>query len=137
MIRRPPIFKRTDTLFPYTTLFRSAIVTPLKDRIESQILTHYPKSIDISRKITFQEARIAPEQHSAIEVDGLMKDLVEQVAFEARASEYIDQKSGVSARLPISDCRSEERRVGNECVSKCRTRWSQYHYKNRKTTYNE
>ena len=80
---------------------RGSIVTPLKDRIESQILTHYPKSIAISRKITFQEAKLTPEQR-LIEVDGLLKDLVEQVAFEARRSEFIDQKSGVSARLTIS-----------------------------------
>lgn len=80
---------------------RGSIVTPLKDRIESQILTHYPKSISISRKITFQEAKLTPEQ-KLIEADGLVKDLVEQVAFEARKSEFIDQKSGVSARLTIS-----------------------------------
>ncbi|WP_316812675.1 sigma 54-interacting transcriptional regulator [Pedobacter heparinus] len=81
---------------------RGSIVTPLKDRIESQILTHYPKTIAISRKITFQEAKISPEQSQNIEADGLIKDLVEQVAFEARRSEFIDQKSGVSARLTIS-----------------------------------
>jgi len=81
---------------------RGSIVTPLKDRIESQILTHYPRTIDISKKITFQEARLSPEQRSHIEVDGLLKDLIEQVAFEARKSEFIDQKSGVSARLTIS-----------------------------------
>ncbi|MGY4383705.1 magnesium chelatase subunit I [Pedobacter sp. UYP24] len=80
---------------------RGSIVTPLKDRIESQILTHYPKSINISRKITFQEAKLTGEQ-KLIEADGLVKDLVEQVAFEARQSEFIDQKSGVSARLTIS-----------------------------------
>ncbi len=80
---------------------RGSIVTPLKDRIESQILTHYPKSISISRKITFQEAKLTGEQ-KLIEADGLVKDLVEQVAFEARQSEFIDQKSGVSARLTIS-----------------------------------
>jgi magnesium chelatase subunit I len=80
---------------------RGSIVTPLKDRIESQILTHYPKTIGVSRKITFQEAKLTPEQR-LIEADGLVKDLVEQVAFEARKSEFIDQKSGVSARLTIS-----------------------------------
>jgi magnesium chelatase subunit I len=80
---------------------RGSIVTPLKDRIESQILTHYPKSIAISRKITFQEAKLTEDQ-KLIEADGLVKDLVEQVAFEARNSEFIDQKSGVSARLTIS-----------------------------------
>src|ERR1700754_2335114 len=81
---------------------RGSIVTPLKDRIESQILTHYPRSVEISRKITQQEALLAPEQKVAIEVDGLVKDMVEQIAFEARNSEYIDKKSGVSARLTIS-----------------------------------
>jgi magnesium chelatase subunit I len=74
----------------------------LKDRIESQILTHYPRSIDISRKITQQEARLTDSQRRSIEADGLVKDLVEQIAFEARDSEYIDKKSGVSARLTIS-----------------------------------
>jgi magnesium chelatase subunit I len=80
---------------------RGSIVTPLKDRIESQILTHYPKTIEISRKITFQEAKLTHEQR-LIEADGLVKDLIEQIAFEARKSEFIDQKSGVSARLTIS-----------------------------------
>ncbi|NRF38807.1 sigma 54-interacting transcriptional regulator [Pedobacter foliorum] len=81
---------------------RGSIVTPLKDRIESQILTHYPKTIEISRMITFQEAKLTEEQKANIEVDGLVKDLIEQVAFEARKSEFIDQKSGVSARLTIT-----------------------------------
>ncbi len=81
---------------------RGSIVTPLKDRIESQILTHYPRSVEVSRKITQQEALISPEQLLSIEADGLVKDLVEQIAFEARNSEYIDKKSGVSARLTIS-----------------------------------
>ncbi|QEK53003.1 AAA domain-containing protein [Pedobacter aquae] len=80
---------------------RGSIVTPLKDRIESQILTHYPKSVEISRKITQQEAALTDEQR-LIEADGLVKDLIEQIAFEARNSEYIDKKSGVSARLTIS-----------------------------------
>src|SRR5690606_14258700 len=81
---------------------RGSIVTPLKDRIESQILTHYPRSIEISRKITQQEARLTSQQRESIEADGLVKDLIEQIAFEARGSEYIDKKSGVSARLTIS-----------------------------------
>lgn len=81
---------------------RGSIVTPLKDRIESQILTHYPKTIEISRKITSQEALLSPDQQKNVEVHDLLKDLVEQIAFEARNSEYIDKKSGVSARLTIS-----------------------------------
>ncbi|TAF46321.1 MAG: magnesium chelatase [Sphingobacteriales bacterium] len=81
---------------------RGSIVTPLKDRIESQILTHYAKSIALSRKITQQEAQLTSHQKQHIEADGLVKDLIEQIAFEARNSEYIDKKSGVSARLTIT-----------------------------------
>src|SRR5471030_763469 len=84
----------------YTNL--GSIVTPLKDRIESQILTHYPRTIEVSRKITQQEASLTAEQRANIEVDSLLKNMVEQIAFEARNSEYIDKKSGVSARLTIS-----------------------------------
>ena len=81
---------------------RGSIVTPLKDRIDSQIITHYPKRIDIGKKITQQEAKLESEQQQAVQSFELVKDLVEQIAFEARESEYIDAKSGVSARLTIS-----------------------------------
>ncbi|XZF14030.1 magnesium chelatase [Chitinophagaceae bacterium MMS25-I14] len=81
---------------------RGSIVTPLKDRIESQIITHYPKTVEISRTITEQEASVLDEQLKHVEVPDLAKILVEQVAMEARKSEYVDQKSGVSARLTIS-----------------------------------
>lgn len=81
---------------------RGAIITPLKDRIQSQILTHYPKSIEQSMAITEQEAKLTDEQRSKVVVPELVQILVEQVAFEARESEFIDQKSGVSARLTIS-----------------------------------
>lgn len=100
-LRLPLDIQFVFTANPEDYTNRGSIVTPLKDRIESQILTHYPKSIEISRKITFQEAKLTPEQKE-IEADGLVKDLIEQIAFEARKSEYIDQKSGVSARLTIS-----------------------------------
>jgi len=101
-LRLPLDIQFVFTANPEDYTNRGSIVTPLKDRIESQILTHYPRSIEISRKITQQEALLSPEQKTAIEVDGLVKDLVEQIAFEARNSEYIDKKSGVSARLTIS-----------------------------------
>lgn len=101
-LRLPLDLQFVFTANPEDYTNRGAIVTPLKDRIESQILTHYPKTVEISRKITQQEARLTEEQRSAIEADGLVKDLVEQIAFEARDSEYIDKKSGVSARLTIS-----------------------------------
>lgn len=80
---------------------RGSIVTPLKDRIGSQILTHYPKSIEYSKQITQGEAKLSAQQKS-ITVPDLLRTLVEQVAVEARKSEYVDPKSGVSARLTIS-----------------------------------
>lgn len=81
---------------------RGSIITPLKDRIESQILTHYPKSIEIARTITQQEAALADEQKKQIKVSEMIQVLLEQVSFCARESELIDEKSGVSARLSIS-----------------------------------
>ncbi|RZA00445.1 MAG: magnesium chelatase, partial [Sphingobacteriaceae bacterium] len=101
-LRLPLDIQFVFTANPEDYTNRGSIVTPLKDRIESQILTHYPRSVEISRKITQQEARLTAEQKVSIEADGLVKDLVEQIAFEARNSEYIDKKSGVSARLTIS-----------------------------------
>jgi magnesium chelatase subunit I len=81
---------------------RGSIVTPLKDRIESQILTHYPKSMEAALSITAQEAAIHTEQEKAIEQSDLVARIIEQIAFEARQSEFVDQKSGVSARLTIA-----------------------------------
>jgi magnesium chelatase subunit I len=81
---------------------RGSIITPLKDRIQSQITTHYPSSIDVARKITAQEAKLSPEQRANIEVPELLSNLVEEIAFQARESEFVDKNSGVSARLTIS-----------------------------------
>jgi len=81
---------------------RGSIVTPLKDRIGSQILTHYPTDIETAKVITAQEANLGEDQTDLIEIPELAKDLLEQIVFEARESEYIDAKSGVSARLSIT-----------------------------------
>ncbi len=81
---------------------RGSIITPLKDRIQSQILTHYPKNIELSQEITMQEAKLSKEQKSRVKVSAFIAELIELIAFEARESEYVDQKSGVSARLTIS-----------------------------------
>ena len=81
---------------------RGSIVTPLKDRIGSQILTHYPHNRKIAKRITTQEAKIPKAQEAAIHVPELAKDLLEQIGFEARKSEYVDAKSGVSARMSIT-----------------------------------
>lgn len=96
-----------DVMFVFTAnpedyTNRGSIVTPLKDRIESQILTHYPKTIDTSLAITEQEADISAEQQQKVRMSDLVKRLIEQVSFEARESELVDKKSGVSARLTIS-----------------------------------
>jgi len=96
-----------DILFVFTAnpedyTNRGSIVTPLKDRIESQILTHYPKSLENALEITEQEAELDKDQKEKVKVSDLVKRLIEQVAFEARGSEFVDKKSGVSARLTIS-----------------------------------
>ena len=101
-VRLPLDIQFVFTANPEDYTNRGSIVTPLKDRIDSQILTHYPKSIGVSQQITEQESKFTPDQKKKINTNQLMKDLVEQIAFEARASEYIDPKSGVSARLTIS-----------------------------------
>ena len=81
---------------------RGSIVTPLKDRIGSQILTHYPETIAIARTITQQEAKLESSQTDVVYVPALAKDLLEQISFEARDSDFIDPKSGVSARMSIT-----------------------------------
>lgn len=101
-LRLPLDIQFVFTANPEDYTNRGSIVTPLKDRIESQIITHYPKEISISRTITQQEANILESQKKRVEVPDLVKDLIEQIAFEARESEFVDQKSGVSARLTIS-----------------------------------
>ena len=101
-VRLPLDIQFIFTANPEDYTNRGSIVTPLKDRIDSQILTHYPKSIEISKRITQQEANLTEEQKQKINPDEILLDLVEQIAFEARGSEYIDSKSGVSARLSIS-----------------------------------
>lgn len=80
---------------------RGSIVTPLKDRIGSQILTHYPKSIEVAKKITQHEI-IAEARNENIFVSETAKTLLEQIVFEARNSDYVDAKSGVSARMSIT-----------------------------------
>jgi len=101
-IRMPLDIQFVFTANPEDYTNRGSIVTPLKDRIDSQIITHYPKTLEIGKRITQQEARLKDIQRSSISVNEIAKDLIEQIAFEARKSEYVDSKSGVSARLTIS-----------------------------------
>jgi len=101
-IRLPLDLQFVFTANPEDYTNRGSIVTPLKDRIDSQIITHYPKTIEIGKRITEQEARLKEEQKKSVTVTEIAKDLIEQIAMEARKSEYVDAKSGVSARLTIS-----------------------------------
>jgi magnesium chelatase subunit I len=80
---------------------RGNLITPLKDRIDSQIITHYPKSLDDAIAITRQEAWVH-RNGQKVRIPSYISEIIEQVGFEARSSEFVDQKSGVSARLTIS-----------------------------------
>ncbi len=101
-VRMPLDMQFVFTANPEDYTNRGSIVTPLKDRIGSQILTHYPESIAVARTITHQEAKLDKSQMDAVYVPSLAKDLLEQISFEARESEFIDAKSGVSARMSIT-----------------------------------
>ena len=101
-LRMPLDMQFIFTANPEDYTNRGSIVTPLKDRIGSQILTHYPETIKIARTITEQEAKLDAAQSDLVYVPSLAKDLLEQISFEARESEFIDNKSGVSARLSIT-----------------------------------
>src|SRR5450432_2170762 len=84
-----------DILFVFTAnpedyTNRGSIVTPLKDRIGSQILTHYPKSIELSMQITKQEVKLSAQQNQSVEVGSLVATIIERIAFEARESEFVD-----------------------------------------------
>lgn len=101
-LRLPLDIQFVFTANPEDYTNRGSIVTPLKDRIDSQIITHYPADLNISKKITAQEAQLQEDQKQAVHILDEARNLVEQVAIEARQSEYVDPKSGVSARLTIS-----------------------------------
>ncbi|MFT5102798.1 MAG: magnesium chelatase subunit I [Candidatus Latescibacterota bacterium] len=101
-LRLPLDMQFVFTANPEDYTNRGSIVTPLKDRIGSQILTHYPDSILTARAITEQETAQASSEKSGVYVPELAKDILEQISFEARQSEFVDAKSGVSARLSIT-----------------------------------
>lgn len=78
---------------------RGSIITPLKDRIDSQIITHYPRTIETGIEITRQEAWVDRDGGLEVRIPQVFRELIEQIAFEARESDYVDQSSGVSARM--------------------------------------
>lgn len=101
-VRMPLDIQFVFTANPEDYTNRGSIVTPLKDRIGSQILTHYPENIQTAKEITKYESSLDERQNETVYVPELAKDLLEQINFEARESEYVDAKSGVSARMSIT-----------------------------------
>ncbi|MCB0601061.1 MAG: magnesium chelatase [Saprospiraceae bacterium] len=101
-VRLPLDLQFVFTANPEDYTNRGSIITPLKDRIESQILTHYPGTIEIAKQITSQEADIEPEVRKNVHIPDLMLNLLERISFAARDSELIDERSGVSARMSIT-----------------------------------
>jgi len=109
-----PVF----TANPEDYTSRGSIITPLRDRIASQILTHYPRTRAESMAITSQEAWIERGEGPALEVPGYLREMIDQAGIEARKNELVDQSSGVSARMTIAlyenVCSNAERRaLGN------------------------
>jgi magnesium chelatase subunit I len=101
-LRLPLDIQFVFTANPEDYTNRGSIVTPLKDRIGSQILTHYPDDIGTARAITLQEAEADMQQKDHVHVPDLALDILEEISFQARESEFIDAKSGVSARMSIT-----------------------------------
>ncbi len=106
-IRGFPVRLDLDVLLAFTAnpedyTNRGTIITPLKDRIDSQIMTHYPRTMDDAIRITEQESWISRDSGLELRIPHLIKQVVELITFEARKSEFVDQTSGVSARVSIS-----------------------------------
>lgn len=99
-IRLPLDVALVFTANPEDYTNRGNIITPLKDRIDAQILTHYPSRMEDAIRITSQEAW--KERDTPVHVAPLLEELVEHVAMEARESDFVDKASGVSARMGIS-----------------------------------
>jgi magnesium chelatase subunit I len=103
-VRLPLDVMLVFTANPEDYTARGKIITPLKDRIGAEIMTHYPESVEIGIDITKQEAWLDRETHGGlpIVVPDFMADIIERIAFLARADKRVDQRSGVSQRMPIS-----------------------------------
>jgi magnesium chelatase subunit I len=106
-IRGFPLRMPLDVLIVYSAnpeyyTNRGNIITPLKDRIDSQIITHYPQDRQAAMKITAQEAWTDRTSGIDLVLPDWYRELVEEVAFAARGSEFVNQASGVSARMSIS-----------------------------------
>lgn len=100
-VRMPMDMCMVFTANPEDYTKRGSIVTPLKDRIQAQILTHYPRSLEDGMAITAHESWVDRGSMPVV-IAEFLRRIVESVAFLARTSEFVDQSSGVSARLTIS-----------------------------------
>jgi magnesium chelatase subunit I len=85
---------------------RGKIITPLKDRIGAEIRTHYPSTVEEGIAITTQEAWTARDSGISVDVPDYLREVVEEIAFQAREDKRVDRRSGVSQRLPISTLES-------------------------------
>jgi magnesium chelatase subunit I len=108
-IKGYPVRLALDVLLCFTAnpedfTARGKIITPLKDRIGSEITTHYPEEVELGMAITRQEAWTARHAPGSppVRVPPLLSELVERVAFEARTDKRVDRRSGVSQRMPIT-----------------------------------
>jgi magnesium chelatase subunit I len=106
-IKGYPVRLALDVLLCFTAnpedyTARGKIITPLKDRIGSEIITHYPESVALGVSITRQEAWTKRDHGVEIRVPDLIEEVVERIAFEARDDKRIDKRSGVSQRMPIT-----------------------------------
>jgi magnesium chelatase subunit I len=106
-IKGYPIRMALDVLLVFTAnpedyTARGKIITPLKDRIGSEIRTHYPTTLEEGISITSQESWIDRESTRRVEIPAYVREIVEEVAFQARDDKRIDRRSGVSQRMPIS-----------------------------------
>jgi magnesium chelatase subunit I len=101
-VRLPLDVLLTFTANPEDYTARGKIITPLKDRIGSEVLTHYPEEVDLGMAITEQEAWTARDGSRRVRLPDFVAEVVERVAFEARTDKRIDKRSGVSQRMPIT-----------------------------------
>src|SRR4051812_46875176 len=102
-VRLPLDLMMAFTANPEDYTARGKIITPLKDRIGSEIRTHYPAGRQEAMTITAQEAWLARDSHApAIELPVFVAEVVEEIAFQARQDRRVDKRSGVSQRLAIS-----------------------------------
>jgi magnesium chelatase subunit I len=101
-VRLPLDLLLVFTANPEDYTARGKIITPLKDRIGSEIRTHYPLSVEQGLKITEQEAWTARDSAIEVRIPAYIREVIEQLAFLARDDKRVDKRSGVSQRLPIT-----------------------------------